>query len=56
VILHWAWSWLSFQRGARLITGSVGTLPPIRAITPRGEPAMPPAAHIVELQRDDRVA
>ncbi len=50
VILSWAWSWLSFQRGARLITGSVGVLPPLRAITPDGEPAMPPAAITVELE------
>ncbi|MBA3391444.1 MAG: NAD(P)/FAD-dependent oxidoreductase [Deltaproteobacteria bacterium] len=52
VILSWAWSWLSFQRGARLITGSVGVLPPLRAITPDGEPAMPPAAHTVDLDSE----
>ena len=28
-IVHWAWSWWTFQRGARLITGPVGRLPPI---------------------------
>ena len=25
VMLNWAWNFLSFQRGARLITGMVGT-------------------------------
>lgn len=29
VLFQWAWSWLTFQRGARLITGSYGELPQI---------------------------
>jgi NADH dehydrogenase len=29
MMLHWAWSWLTFKRGSRLITGPVGKLPPI---------------------------
>ena len=53
---HWAWQWLSFKRGARLITGDVGQLPPIRSITPDGEPAMPPGAQTVTLDTDERVA
>jgi NADH dehydrogenase len=53
-MFHWAWQWLSFKRGARLITGDVGKLPPINAITPDGEPVMPPSAHAVTL-RDDEV-
>jgi NADH dehydrogenase len=53
VMLHWAWSWLSFKRGARLITGDVGALPPVRAITPDGEPAMPEGARIVSLEPGD---
>jgi NADH dehydrogenase len=28
-LFHWAWSWLTFQRSARLITGPIGRLPPI---------------------------
>ncbi|HEX3763717.1 MAG TPA: FAD-dependent oxidoreductase, partial [Kofleriaceae bacterium] len=31
-LFHWAWSGLTFQRGARLITGPVGRLPPIGAL------------------------
>jgi NADH dehydrogenase len=53
---HWAWQWLSFKRGARLITGDVGDLPPVRAITPDGEPAMPPGAESIALDTRDRVA
>jgi len=29
VMFHWAWSFLTFRRGARLITGDVGALPAI---------------------------
>ncbi len=29
VMMQWAWSWLTFQRGARLITGPIGVLPAI---------------------------
>ncbi len=55
-MFHWAWQWLSFKRGARLITGDVGKLPAVRAITPDGEPAMPPSAGPVSLDTDERVA
>jgi NADH dehydrogenase len=53
---HWGWQWLSFKRGARLITGDTGKLPPVRAITPGGEPAMPPGAQAITLDSDERVA
>jgi NADH dehydrogenase len=53
---HWAWQWLSFKRGARLITGDVGVLPPIRAITPEGEPSLPEGARAIALGTDERVA
>ena len=43
VTLQWAWQWLTFQRGARLITGEVHGLPRI------GEAAQPPAAAPVAL-------
>ena len=36
VMLNWMWSWLTFQRGARLITGPVGHLPPITTIDEHG--------------------
>ena len=29
MMMHWAWSWLTFKRGARLITGPVGKLPKV---------------------------
>jgi len=49
VMFHWAWSWLSFKRGARLITGEVKALPPIRSIGPRGEPTLEHGAATVSL-------
>jgi len=55
-MFHWAWQWLSFKRGARLITGDVGKLPPVRAITPDGEPALPAGARAIALDTDERVA
>jgi NADH:ubiquinone reductase (H+-translocating) len=50
VMLHWAWSWLSFTRGARLITGDVPQLPPIRSISPAGKPALAPGTQAVALE------
>jgi NADH:quinone reductase (non-electrogenic) len=49
MMFHWAWSWLTFKRGARLITGAVGALPPIRSIGRDGQVALPPAAAAVSL-------
>ncbi|HVV82018.1 MAG TPA: NAD(P)/FAD-dependent oxidoreductase [Kofleriaceae bacterium] len=49
VILSWAWSFLTFQRGVRLITGPVGKLPAVRGLTDGGRPAMPAAAAPVAL-------
>ena len=50
VMLSWAWSWLTFQRGARLITGETGALPPIRGLDASGQPALPAAARTVDPQ------
>jgi NADH dehydrogenase len=47
VMMHWAWSWLTFKRGARLITGDVGALPAVTTIGSDGEVSMPPAAETV---------
>jgi NADH dehydrogenase len=44
VILSWAWSWMTFQRGVRLITGPVGKLPAVRGLTDGGQPTLPAAA------------
>ena len=54
VMLHWAWSWLTFKRGARLITGPVGKLPPVRAIRPDGQPALPESARVVSMDPIER--
>ncbi len=47
VMFHWAWSWLTFKRGARLITGDVGALPPVKTIGPGGDVVLPQAAETV---------
>ena len=53
VLIQWAWSYLTWQRGARLITGQVGAVldPPGRplgapddALPPAGEDRSPAAA------------
>jgi NADH:ubiquinone reductase (H+-translocating) len=49
VMFHWAWSWLTFKRGARLITGQIGGLPAIRSIGGDGQVALPPGASPVAL-------
>ncbi|HEU4735110.1 MAG TPA: NAD(P)/FAD-dependent oxidoreductase [Kofleriaceae bacterium] len=51
VMFHWAWSWLTFKRGARLITGEIGALPPVYSIGPDGEVALPAGARPVSLER-----
>jgi NADH dehydrogenase len=43
-LFHWAWSWLTFQRSARLITGPIGRLPPIGSVTGDGRLDPTPAA------------
>ena len=49
VMFHWAWSWLTFKRGARLITGPVPALPAVRSIGRDGQVALPPVATAVAL-------
>jgi NADH dehydrogenase len=53
VMLSWAWSWLTFTRAARLITGDVGPLPTVRTIGPDGTVALPPNAASVSLDTDE---
>jgi NADH dehydrogenase len=50
VMIQWAWSFLTFKRGARLITGPVGKLPPVTTIGADGEARLPDAATPVELR------
>jgi len=52
VILSWAWSWVTFQRGARLITGAVGALPPVHDIGDDGVTRLPAAAAAVTVTPD----
>jgi len=49
VMLQWAWSWLTFKRGARLITGAIGALPAVRSISADGRILLPPPASTVAL-------
>lgn len=51
MMFHWAWSWLTFKRGARLITGRIGPLPEIRSIAADGTMRLPPEADPVALER-----
>ncbi len=56
VMFSWAWSWLTFQRGARLITGEIGELPPVAGISRTGSATLLPAGNVVELSRDRAAA
>ena len=53
VMFHWAWSWMTFKRGARLITGEIPKLPEIRAIGPNGEAELPAPALAVAIEKPD---
>jgi NADH dehydrogenase len=54
VMLSWAWSWLTFTRGARLITGVVGPLPAVRTIGRDGTVLLPETAASVSLDADEQ--
>jgi NADH dehydrogenase len=54
MMFHWAWSWLTYKRGSRLITGSVGELPPVSTIDEHGEVAMPPASAAIALTEPEQ--
>ena len=54
MMFHWAWSWLTYKRGARLITGDVGALPAVRSIAPDGSVALPPAAESIAVVSEER--
>ena len=49
MMFHWAWSWLTYKRGARLITGSHGPLPAIRSPGPDGRFPVQPVASVLAL-------
>ncbi|HTL33761.1 MAG TPA: FAD-dependent oxidoreductase, partial [Kofleriaceae bacterium] len=54
MMFHWAWSWLTYKRGSRLITGHVGELPPVRTIADDGTVALPPAGEQISLVEETR--
>jgi NADH dehydrogenase len=54
VMFQWAWSFVTFQRGARLITGPIGALPPVSGLDASGAPALPPAAETVAIREPER--
>jgi NADH:ubiquinone reductase (H+-translocating) len=53
MMFHWGWSWLTYKRGSRLITGHVGELPPVTTIADDGSVAMPPASTTVALDKSE---
>ncbi|MGE0870069.1 MAG: NAD(P)/FAD-dependent oxidoreductase [Kofleriaceae bacterium] len=56
VMFNWAWSWFTFKRGARLITGSTGALPAVNTIGADGEVVLPAAAQNIALDGEPRDA
>lgn len=52
VFFHWVWSWLTFQRGARLITGEVPHLPPVVDLRADGTLALPQAERVVAIDEE----
>jgi NADH:ubiquinone reductase (H+-translocating) len=51
VMFQWAWSWITFQRGARLITGALTPLPPVAGISSDGSAALSQPAAVVEVSQ-----
>jgi len=47
MMFHWAWSWITYKRGSRLITGDLGQLPAVKGIADDGSVALPPAAQAI---------
>jgi len=43
------WSWLTFQRGARLITGDVPALPPVRDLRADGTLDLPLPERVIAI-------
>jgi len=44
MMFHWGWSWLTYKRGSRLITGDIPQLPAVTTIGLHGEIALPASA------------
>jgi NADH dehydrogenase len=54
VMWQWVWSYVTFQRGARLITGPIPQLPPVTGLDGHGDPALPRDAETIALRTPDR--
>jgi NADH:ubiquinone reductase (H+-translocating) len=46
MIVHWAYSWLTYRRSVRLITGYIPQLPAVTTIGPDGTVSPPPAENV----------
>jgi NADH:ubiquinone reductase (H+-translocating) len=53
MMFHWGWSWITYKRGSRLITGAIGDLPAVKTIGEHGEVAMPVASAAVALTEQE---
>jgi NADH dehydrogenase len=49
MIIHWAYSWLTYRRSVRLITGYIPELPAVTTIAPDGSVTLPPPAKNVTI-------
>lgn len=49
MIVHWAYSWLTYRRSVRLITGYIPELPAVKTIAPDGNVALPTPAKNVAI-------
>jgi hypothetical protein len=56
VLLSWAWQWIWFQRGVRLITGPIGRLPRVGGLASDGRPTLPAAAKLVGIEPTKPIA
>jgi NADH:ubiquinone reductase (H+-translocating) len=56
MVAHWAWSWVSFSRGARLITGDIPRLPRVHELAADGGAALPAPAEVVALPPSTDIA
>jgi NADH dehydrogenase FAD-containing subunit len=56
VMFSWAWSWLTFKRGSRLITGNVGALPAVTTIGADGQIALPAASDSMVLITSEAIS
>jgi NADH dehydrogenase len=54
VMFQWAWSFVTFARGSRLITGDTPALPPVHDVGSDGQLALPKAAALIDVNANPR--